>query len=61
MLELPTPAALVLLGRAFALFSLKIGGSSSLDSLGDDRRTDEAPEIGVFAGEVGRGQTITSR
>lgn len=62
LLEPPAPAALVLLGRAFALFSFKSAAARLLMAVagppggfGDDGRADEAPELGVFTGEVGRG------
>lgn len=63
LLEPPAPAALVLLGRAFALFSFRSAAARLLMAVagppggfGDDGRAEEAPELGaLFTGEFGRG------
>lgn len=62
LLEPPAPAARVLLGRAFALFSFKSAAARLLIAVagppggfGDDGRADEVPELGGFTGELGRG------
>lgn len=62
LLEPPAPAALVLLGRAFALFSFKSAAARLLMAVagppggfGDDGRPDEAPELGGLTGEDDRG------
>lgn len=62
LLDPPAPAALVLLGRAFALFSFKSAAARLLMAVagppggfGDDGRPVEAPELGVFTGDDGRG------
>ena len=63
LLDPPAPAALVLLGLAFALFSFKSAAARRLIAVagppggfGDDGRPVEGPELGVFTGEVGRGE-----
>jgi hypothetical protein len=63
LLDPPAPAALVLLGRAFALFSFKSAAARLLMAVagppggfGDEGRPVEAPVLGVFTGEVGRGE-----
>lgn len=63
MLELPpAPAALVLLGRRFAVFSARSAAAFLLmtvagppGGLGDAGRAVVEPEEAVLAGEVGRG------
>ena len=68
VLELPpAPAALVLLGRWFAVFSarsaaafLRITVAGPPGGLGEAGRAVDEPE-GVLAGEVGRGEDILTR
>lgn len=68
VLELPpAPAALVLLGRRFAVFSarsaaafLRITVAGPPGGLGDAGRAVDEPE-GVLAGEVGRGEDCCHR
>jgi hypothetical protein len=62
LLEPPAPAALVLLGRAFAAFSLKSEAALRLiavagppGAFGEVGRAVVAPVLGVFTGDAARG------